>query len=321
MNRIDRLTAILTHLQSRRLVKAEDIARRFDISLRTVYRDIRALNEAGVPINGEAGVGYSIMDGYRLPPVMFTQEEAMALLVAEKMAQIATDQHNSEQIQSAMIKIRSVLHIPEKKTLENIDDNIAIRSFRQSGSIEDQPENILQKILGSIASEEVIHIQYSTIQKQEYSERDIEPVGIYFSHEYWYLIAYCQLRQAYRTFRLDRILIIRETGKKYLHHHPTLKTYLEQLQRKERLVRVVVQIDKSIVHYFREEKYKQGLILEHVSGELVEMTFMVSGIYRIAHWLMQMAPFATVMEPPELIDHMVDMAEKMIVRQKKVKSS
>lgn len=78
MNRIDRLTAILTHLQTKRLVKAQHLADRFNISLRTVYRDIRALEEAGVPIIGEAGAGYSLLEGYRLPPVMFTQEEAMA---------------------------------------------------------------------------------------------------------------------------------------------------------------------------------------------------------------------------------------------------
>ncbi|HEY8512458.1 MAG TPA: HTH domain-containing protein, partial [Cyclobacteriaceae bacterium] len=85
MNRIDRLTAILIHLQSKRLVKAEELASRFDISLRTVYRDVKALMEAGVPIGSEAGVGYFIVDGYHLPPVMFSQEEAGAMLLAGKL--------------------------------------------------------------------------------------------------------------------------------------------------------------------------------------------------------------------------------------------
>ena len=84
MNRLDRISAILIQLQSRRVVKAADIADRFNISLRTVYRDIRSLEEAGIPLIGEAGVGYSLADGYRLPPVMFTREEATAFLTAEK---------------------------------------------------------------------------------------------------------------------------------------------------------------------------------------------------------------------------------------------
>ena len=91
MNRIDRLHAILTHLQSKKKVTAQEMADRFNISLRTVYRDVKALDESGVPVIGEAGSGYTIMEGYRLPPVMFTQEEASALLLGAKLAEQFTD--------------------------------------------------------------------------------------------------------------------------------------------------------------------------------------------------------------------------------------
>ena len=92
MNRIDRLHAILTHLQSKRLVTAQEIADRFNISLRTVYRDVKALDESGVPVIGEAGTGYTIMEGYRLPPVMFSREEASALLLGSKLAERFADE-------------------------------------------------------------------------------------------------------------------------------------------------------------------------------------------------------------------------------------
>src|SRR4051812_19448843 len=124
MNRIDRISAILIQLQSRRVVKACDIATRFNISLRTVYRDIKTLEYAGIPLIGEAGVGYSIMDGYRLPPVMFTREEATAFLTAEKLMEHMTDPSSNENYKSAMYKIRSVLHVAEKDFLENIDGHI-----------------------------------------------------------------------------------------------------------------------------------------------------------------------------------------------------
>ncbi|TAJ51095.1 MAG: HTH domain-containing protein, partial [Chitinophagaceae bacterium] len=100
MNRIDRVTAILIQLQSKRVVKAQEIADRFGISLRTVYRDVKTLEEAGIPVIGEAGVGYSIMEGYRLPPVMFTQEEATALLTAEKLVEKLTDASTREVYQA-----------------------------------------------------------------------------------------------------------------------------------------------------------------------------------------------------------------------------
>src|ERR1700728_2259110 len=126
MNRIDRVSAILIQLQSRRVVKASDIAERFNISLRTVYRDVRTLEEAGIPIIGEAGVGYSIMDGYRLPPVTFTKEEATAFLTAEKFVEKLTDASTVANHKSAMYKIRAILRTAEKNLLEEIDNSIAV---------------------------------------------------------------------------------------------------------------------------------------------------------------------------------------------------
>src|ERR1700760_313971 len=131
MNRIDRISAILIQLQSRRVVKAGDIAERFNISLRTVYRDIKTLEEAGIPLIGEAGVGYSIMDGYRLPPVMFTRDEAAAFLTAEKLMEQLTDPLSEEHYKSAMYKIRSVLRVSEKDFLENIDGHIEVFKSRR----------------------------------------------------------------------------------------------------------------------------------------------------------------------------------------------
>src|SRR6516164_3681729 len=124
MNRIDRITAILIQLQSKKIVRAQEIADRFKISLRTVYRDIKTLEEAGVPIIGESGIGYSIMEGYRLPPVMFTREEATAFLTAEKLTEKFTDAITRSSYQSAMFKVRAVLRSSEKTALEAMEQNI-----------------------------------------------------------------------------------------------------------------------------------------------------------------------------------------------------
>src|SRR6185312_6094803 len=149
MNRIDRLTAILIQLQSRRVVKAQDIAERFSISLRTVYRDIRTLEEAGIPLLGEAGVGYSIMDGYRLPPIMFTKEEATAFLTAEKLIEKFTDTSTEESYKSAMYKIKAVLRVTEKDYLENIDHHIEVLNNSHNPRNK-SPHNPIQTILKSI---------------------------------------------------------------------------------------------------------------------------------------------------------------------------
>src|SRR5580704_9461784 len=126
MNRIDRLHAILTHLQSKKKVTAQEMADRFQISLRTVYRDVKALDESGVPVIGEAGSGYTIMEGYRLPPVMFTQEEASALLLGSKLAEQFTDESIRRHFGAALFKIKAVLRTTDKEFVDSLTDHIAV---------------------------------------------------------------------------------------------------------------------------------------------------------------------------------------------------
>ena len=154
MNRIDRISAILIQLQSRRVVKASDIAERFNISLRTVYRDVKTLEEAGIPLIGEAGVGYSIMDGYRLPPVMFTREEATAFLTAEKFVEKLTDASTMANHKSAMYKIRAILKTTEKDLLEDMDGNIEV--FKRRDDVVMMGNDYIQVILNSIVQKAIL---------------------------------------------------------------------------------------------------------------------------------------------------------------------
>src|SRR5215470_11326042 len=128
MNRVDRLVAIALRLQSRRVVRAEDIAARFEISVRTVYRDLEALGEAGIPILAEAGVGYSLVKGYHLPPVMFTAEEASALFTGGKFVEHLTDASLRKQMDSALLKIRSVLPRDRQDYLDRLERSTVVVS-------------------------------------------------------------------------------------------------------------------------------------------------------------------------------------------------
>ncbi len=254
MNRIDRLTAILRQLQSKRIVKAQDIAERFGISLRTVYRDIRTLEEGGIPISGEAGIGYSIMDGYRLPPVMFTKEEATAFLTAEKFIEKLTDPYTEESYKSAMYKVKAVLRNTEKDYLENIDKHIEVLNNPCLPKPKTLP-NPIQVILRSISEKNIISIEYFSHNKQEKTRRNIEPVGVFYSTNYWHLIAFCHLRNDYRDFRTDRISHISITSEKFNKEHPNLRTYLKQVSKEQGLDTVVMRADKSIIKHFGEQLF------------------------------------------------------------------
>src|SRR5680860_1082305 len=126
IKRFDRIVAILIQLQSKRIVRAQDLADRFEVSLRTIYRDIRSLEASGVPIASEAGVGYSIMEGYRLPPVMFTREEAGSFVAAEKLMQKFTDKSLGAYHESAMYKVKSVLRGREKDWISALESQVRI---------------------------------------------------------------------------------------------------------------------------------------------------------------------------------------------------
>lgn len=302
MNRIDRISAILIQLQSRRVVKASDIAERFNISLRTVYRDVKTLEEAGIPLMGEAGVGYSIMDGYRLPPVMFTREEATAFLTAEKFVEKLTDTTTMKHHQSAMFKVRAILKTAEKDALENLDGSIEVlksHSQKRAGNNTDH----IQTILDSIVQKRLLRMDYFAGHSQEFTQRDVEPVGIFFLDSFWHLIAYCRLRNDYRDFRVDRIRKIITTDINYNgSKHPTLKAYIAQTAQEKQLETVVIRVDKEISHHLDYQKYYSGFVSEKAIGNKIEMTFLTSSIEGFARWFMMFGDCAEIIQPQALID-------------------
>lgn len=299
MNRIDRVTAILIQLQSKRVVKAQDIAERFNISLRTVYRDIRTLEEAGIPLIGETGIGYSIMDGYRLPPVMFTMDEATAFLTAEKLVEKLTDTSTDESFKSAMYKIKAVLRSTEKDYLETMDNHIEVLTNPYVAK-EYNAQNSLQPILKSISEKKVLTINYFANHSQENTLRNIEPVGIFYSGSNWHLLAFCQLRNDYRDFRIDRIKQITSTPLPYKKEHPSLKSFLKQITQEKELHKVVITVTKDIIKYFGEQKYYNGFISQKEVKGKIEMTFLTCSIEGFARWYIMYGDSAEIISPESL---------------------
>ena len=298
MNRIDRVSAILIQLQSRRVVKAADITERFGISLRTVYRDVKTLEEAGIPIIGEAGVGYSIMDGYRLPPVMFNREEATAFLTAEKFVEKLTDTSTTENYKSAMYKIKAILKTAEKNLLEDIDSNIEV--LRSHARLAVDNKNHIQTLLNSIAQKKILAIDYFASHSQEHTKRNIEPIGIFYKDNYWHLIAFCLLRDAYRDFRVDRINKILVTENTFNSKHPTLKAYIAATAKEQELDMVVIRVEKSIYSHLDYQKYYSGFVSEKTVGNQIEMTFLTASLEGFARWVMMFGDSAEIIMPDSL---------------------
>ncbi len=311
MNRIDRLTAILTHLQSKRLVKAQEIADRFEVSLRTVYRDIRALEEGGIPIIGEAGQGYSLMEGYRLPPVMFSRQEALALLMAEKLIEKITDKDTAKQIQSAMFKVKAVLRNQEKSLIDTMTEHIEIFQHNNSLHVEGKDKS-LQLLVNSLAERKVVRINYTTFETEISTCRSIEPVGVYYAYEQWYLIAWCRLRKAYRTFRVDRMQEMTTLDENYDDRHPSLKAYLERVKTEQNLIEIIISVPSNMVKYLRRQAYDQGLVMKEAQGAMTEMTFMSSSQEAFLRWSLMMGDHISILKPLALKAAMEALLLKML---------
>jgi predicted DNA-binding transcriptional regulator YafY/predicted transcriptional regulator YdeE len=225
--RLTRLIAILTQLQSMRIVTAHSISEKHKVSIRTVYRDIRTLEQSGIPIFTEEGKGYSLMPGYKLPPVMFTEEEANALITAEHLIFKNKDNSLSDQYQSAITKIKSVLHSNQKEKSEFLAQRIQVRNNRNN----EKTSGYLIQLQGTIANFQVVTIDYLSLDKIK-TERDIEPFALYTTNDNWILIAFCRKRNDFRAFRLDCIQKLSTRAEKFEPHKITLKQYFEDCRRK-----------------------------------------------------------------------------------------
>lgn len=299
MNRIDRLHAILTHLQSKRLVTAQEIADRFNISLRTVYRDVKALDESGVPVIGEAGSGYTIMEGYRLPPVMFTQEEAAALLLGGKLAAHMTDDSVKKHFETALFKIKAVLRSTDKDQMDILADHIEI--LRSRVPEEETPSQHLTALQKAIADKRAIFILYYSNYNEQVSERVIEPIGLCHYSANWHLIGWCRLRNGYRDFRVSRIKRLQIKDEQFdIDAHPSLKEYIETMTHESDLQEVVVRFDKDVVKYLGSKKYWHGFVREEEDADFVRMHFVTSSLNGFGRWLLMFTNAVRVESPASL---------------------
>lgn len=312
MNRVERISAILIHLQSKQIVRGQDIAERFGISLRTAYRDIRALEEAGVPIVGEAGTGYSLMEGYKLPPVMFTKEEAIAFLTAEKLVEKFTDSSTYEVYQSALFKIKAVLKTDEKDHIDHMDNFIEVLSNSYLPH-EKENKDFLQLILRSINLRKKISMEYFAIHSQENSNREIEPVGVYLMANEWYLIAFCLLRNDYRTFRVDRIKQLHLLQDVFSKEHPDLKTYLKQVvKEKKSLHEIVILVKTEKMKFFGNQKYYNGFVSQKEQNDETKMTFLCSSLEGFARWYMVFGDHSRIVSPKVLRKRVKELAKDLL---------
>lgn len=320
--RFDRIVAIFLQLQSKSLVKAQDLADKFEVSLRTIYRDIRSLEKAGVPIYSEAGIGYSLMNSYKLPPTLFTKDEALSFVTAEKLMNTFLDKKLASDFSTALQKMKAVLRTPEKQLVDYADKNVILHRKGKDKYFNTEIPDALNILLKSISSHKQITIQYRKPNSHAVEKRQLEPVGLFLNTGYWYFMAYCHLRKDYRQFRLDRVQEIVLLEDDFELKHKELSHYLKKEKAPVTTFPIQIQIDKTYASYLGWERDYFGFKQELDNGDSLIMHFDCPEKTRqgFVRWFIMFGDHATIIEPSSLNEDVKTLLLKQLQHLEKTKS-
>lgn len=303
MNRIDRLTGMILLLQGRRVITAEEISEHFEISVRTVYRDIGALGEAGVPIVAEAGVGYSLAKGYHMPPVMFTEDEAAALIMGVEVTDQVADDSLRRSIGGALLKIRSVLPADRRDYVARLEKAVNVHFGRAKVS---NTGCDLMPMQAAIVRRRCVALRYDAGRRGELSERVVEPLGMVFYSRQWHLIAWCRLRGDFRDFRLDRVESWKALAETFDGHESfSVEEFLNR-QREDggEMISAKIKVDRGVLERFRNQAPCSPLQEESLDDGRVRVGVLVYALDYLVSWLLGFGTTIEVESPTELTSQM-----------------
>ncbi len=318
MNRTDRLLAIVLELQRNGSQRAEDLAATFETSKRTIYRDIQALCESGVPVVAQAGVGYSLVEGYFLPPLSFSTDEATMLLLGSEFVADSFDAQYREAAHAAGRKIEAVLSEKLRGEVGYLRDSIAFVAPETLAS--DASAKFLPTLRRAIIEQRTIrfhyHTRYSMDRSTARKTRDADPYGLVHYGDAWYLMAYCHLRREVRQFRLDRMTDLQPTDQSFA-RPPDFK--LEPPEEDTRTVVIRVLFNADAAPWVRESRSYYITAMEPHSGGLL-VTLKAHVETEVVSWLLGWCDQVEVLEPESLRQRIADVAQKIVEKNSPPKS-
>ncbi|MGE0128258.1 MAG: helix-turn-helix transcriptional regulator [Blastocatellales bacterium] len=310
MNRTDRLLAIVLELQRKGSRRAEDLAATFETSKRTIYRDIQALCESGVPVIAQAGVGYSLVEGYFLPPVSFSADEATMLLLGGDFVAQNFDAQYRDAAKTASRKIEAVLSEKLRGEVEYLRNSIAFVAPETLAAGESA--SFLPQLRRAIIERKTIRFHYHTRYSQDGRDarntREADPYAMLHYGDAWYLIGHCHLRRDIRNFRLDRLSDLRLLEKTF-DRPPNFR--LEPPEDDQRNLKVVALFSREAAPWVRESRSYYIDSMEKVSDGLM-VTMRVRVENEIFQWLFSWGSQVRVLEPESLRRRLATEAGKIL---------
>lgn len=307
MNRTDRLLAIVLELQAKKQVRAEDLAVTFEVSKRTIYRDMLALDESGVPIVSIPGQGYSLVDGYFLPPLSFKTDEAIMLLLGADFVAQNFDAQYRRAAESASHKIVSVLPTQLRHEVEYLQHSIQFISFNELAA-----PHTLRQLRNAIIERKTVrfgyHARYRSDQTDAADVREVDPYALMHVGGGWMLIAYCHLRRDIRHFRLERMEDVVTLEKVFARPHDF---EIQRSSDDDRTLVVRALFDHEAARRIQEApSFYQSGQEAHPDGLLVTLAVRQPG--DILGWLLSWGSHVRVLEPESLRELLAHEAERLL---------
>ncbi|MCU6711906.1 YafY family transcriptional regulator [Paenibacillus sp. J5C_2022] len=297
MNKTDRLLAIVLELQRHKVMRAEDLAAAFETSVRTIYRDMQALSEAGVPIIGSTGQGYSLMEGYFLPPVSFTVEEAVTMLIGMDFIEQKFDSDYGAKARASRGKVEAILPENVRNEANRVRKSMRLLTSGKD-AVKEQEKEYLERIRDAILEERKISFRYMKSAPEpdgnRQSSRVAEPYGLVLNQGAWMLVAHCELRQEIRHFRLSRMSELHVLECRF--HVPSDFNLHDYKPSDDRDISITILANPDIADKVIESNnYFMTGTEEHPDGLLVKFRVRQPG--DLLHWVLSWGAGVVVLEP------------------------
>jgi len=314
LNKTERLFALVLLLQTRPNLSSLDLAKHFHVSRRTIFRDLRALAESGVPLTYADGGGYEILEGYQLPPLMFSAREAATLLMGTEFAKLQSDPSLREDADSVGLKIRAVLPEQIRTYIDRLQESTVIAPYTQLQDLPpaEEEEGHWYELSEAVANRQTIFMRYWVQSREELTARKADPLGLVYYSDHWNLIAHDHLRGEIRNFRLDQIVSMKRLDDRF--EPPAsfnLRDHLRSRGDSADNVAVRIRVTERVHRWARRSLPADIDSEEILDGGDAEISFQFGNMDYLARWILRYGTDAEVLEPTALRERIRERASAL----------
>ncbi len=312
LNRTERLFALVLLLQTRPSMSSRDLSEHFGVSRRTIFRDLRALSESGVPLTYADGGGYEILEGYQLPPLMITAREAATLLIGAEFMKLQPDMSLRKDADQVALKIQHVLPGEIARYVERLRTSTVIDPYLLANAGPSDEEGRWYDLSEAVARRRSTIMEYYVASRDELTRRTVDPLGLVYYSDHWNLIAFDHKRKDIRNFRLDNIRWMKVLTEQF--EVPSgfdLRDHLEERGQSMDNHRIVVRFEPRAYRWARRS-IPAAVEEEREVGDRVEATFYFENLEFVARWLLRYGGNAEVIDPPQLRKKVSDLASELL---------